>query len=76
MKYTHPLVSKGVDEIQAAYKEICDTDKEEIIVIQKMTGIPGKHENAAGHNDAEYLSKAVKQEEAVKAGDVKPNQKK
>jgi hypothetical protein len=39
-----------------------------------MTGIPGKHENATGHNDAEYLSKAMKEEETVKAGDVKPNQ--
>lgn len=66
-EYTHALVRQSMDEVQKRYKEIGNPDKEEIVIIQDLSGIPRNYENAPGDNDAEKLSKAMEQWIAVQA---------
>jgi hypothetical protein len=61
-----------MDKVQATDEQISDTEKQEARVIKETTGVPRKHEDPAGNDDAEYLGKAVEKEVAAQAYQVKP----
>jgi hypothetical protein len=66
----HPFVGQSMQKIQPPNKEIGDSDKNQIGVIDDRTGIPGKNENAEGDGDAEGFRDAVEEEKIVKARQV------
>jgi hypothetical protein len=57
-----------VDQIQAADEQIGYSDEEKILVVEKLPGVPGNHENGTGHDNAENLDQAVEKKVAVQAG--------
>ena len=73
-EYAHPLVGKGVDEVDAGDEEIGDTDEHQVVVVDDPPGIPGQQEEAEPDDDAVQLGKHVEEGVAVPADDVQPHQ--
>lgn len=69
-KYSHTLVGQGVDEVKAADEQIGDPQEEDIVTVQTLPGVPGKDEDAAADDNAEYLRHAVEQEVAIQTDQV------
>ena len=65
LKDAHARVCKGVDQVHTTDEQISDAEEQEIRVIQETTRVPGKHENAASDDNAEYFSETVEEEIAV-----------
>ena len=65
LKDAHACVCKCVDQVQTTDEQISDADEQDIRIIQETTRVPGKHENAASDDNAEYFSETVEEEVAV-----------
>lgn len=72
MKYSHALVGQSANRINHGYKEIGNSPKEEIVVVEHTAGMPCYDEDAKGDDNAELLSKAMKEKITIKAGKVDP----
>ena len=63
-----------MDKVYGRTGHICDTKIQVEAVLQILPRIPEHHENARGHNNAEYLNQAVKLQLVISAYHVKPEQ--
>jgi hypothetical protein len=59
-----------MDQVESADEEIGDPQKEKIIVLEETARVPGDHKDAAGDDNREYFSEAVKKEIVIKTGHV------
>jgi hypothetical protein len=59
-----------VDQIEPRDEKVSHSQKQEIIVVQVLAGVPGNDEDAPGHHDAEYLREAVKEKIIVQTCQV------
>ncbi len=55
MKYSHALVGQSANRINHGYKEIGNSPKEEIVVVDNTAGMPCYDEDAKGDDNAELL---------------------
>jgi hypothetical protein len=56
MDYIHPPISDNMQEVYKTYEDKADANKQQIIVMDKFSGIPGEHEDCKCDNNAEKLS--------------------
>jgi hypothetical protein len=49
-------------QVQEAYEKISASNKYEVIIPDKWTGIPGYGKNPKSYNDAEHLDQRVKKQ--------------
>jgi hypothetical protein len=70
----HALVRQGMEQVDAAYAEEGNSNKQEIAVAQKTTGIPENHEDSTGDDDAEHLDEAMEKDVSIEARCIKAGQ--
>ena len=57
--------------VHDAEEKRSDTNKQEVIVIHELAGVPGDHEDAEGDGDAEDFHDAMEEEITVQASQMK-----
>jgi hypothetical protein len=69
----HPLIGKGVGQINRAHKKIGDAEEKQIMVFLDLPGIPGNDKNSTGDDYAENFSQAVEKKKIVIGAEVEPD---
>jgi len=64
-----------MEQVQAADKEIGNSQKKQIIAAYYRAGVPRDHEDTGCHNDAEKFGKAVEQKVVIEACHIESEQK-
>ena len=67
MEYAHARVCQGMNQVQAAHKEIGNSQEQKIVVVKILPGVPGNHTQGPGDNNAEDFCQAVEKQIGVKA---------
>jgi hypothetical protein len=63
-----------MNKIQSSNEKVGDSNEEEIVVTNKLSGIPGDHENAAGNDDRKQFSDIMKEKVVIEAGEIESDQ--
>ena len=68
---TEPFIRKQMNQFKGCRGKKGDTEKKDIMVIQKLSCVPGQDENGQEDNHADDFNKAVEQNKGIKAARVK-----
>ena len=64
-----------MQQINTADKKVCNSQKQKIIILNELTGVPGNHENAEGDDNTKDLGQAVEQKIVIETDQRNPCQR-
>ena len=63
-----------MNKIQPPDEKIGNSNKEKIVVTNKLSRVPGDHEYATGNNDREEFGNAMEEKVIIEAAEVESDQ--